>query len=450
MTGQSMSDRELETRLRAWYRSAVNEAETAPPSLRLALVALPMTDPLPVGVGLAERLRGLRERPLLALGGTLAVVLVALAVGAGTIGRWPGVGAPTDAPSASPSLSAPAPTGERWAATGPMLEGRTSHTATTLLDGRVLISGGLGADGQSLSSAEIFDPVASTWNSAGAMRSPRAMHSATLLLDGRVLVAGGSPGGLEATYTETAEIYDPATDSWSVTGSLAVERMDHLSAALLDGRVLVIGGRGSAGYLQSAELYDSGAGSWTAAGELAVQHGLIEAVVLRDGDVLVTGGPDPVLGTPDAERYDPTTNAWARAGVLAEPRWHQTMTVMSDGRVLVVGGQGLARLPRLSSAEVFDPVSGSWTETGSVSRPFVLHSAALLPDATVVVIGSDGIERYEPATGRWTREVIGSLPMDGAVLVRLVDGRLLVTGGAPQGTTDVVRTAQIYDWRAEE
>ena len=73
MTGQSMSDRELETRLRAWYRSAVNEAETAPPSLRLALAALPMTDPLPVGVGLAERLRGRGPRVTVAAAGAASL-----------------------------------------------------------------------------------------------------------------------------------------------------------------------------------------------------------------------------------------------------------------------------------------------------------------------------------------------------------------------------------------
>jgi hypothetical protein len=71
---------------------------------------------------------------------------------------------------------------------------RVNHTATLLRDGRVLIAGGIVlAEGSDASStADIYDPAKGVFKPAAKMKSPRCRHSATLLLDGRVLIAGGS------------------------------------------------------------------------------------------------------------------------------------------------------------------------------------------------------------------------------------------------------------------
>src|SRR5947209_8060448 len=84
--------------------------------------------------------------------------------------------------------------------------------------------------------------------SAGA----RVEHTATLLSSGKVLVSGGFNG----SYLSGAELYDPATGSWSSTGSLTTARREHTATLLPSGKVLVSGGLGSSGSLSSAELYD--------------------------------------------------------------------------------------------------------------------------------------------------------------------------------------------------
>ena len=106
-------------------------------------------------------------------------------------------------PSATPVPERPA----GWTATGDMLANRDAHTATLLLDGRVLVTGGT-TDTDVTSLAEVFDPASETWIAAGEMTEPRYNHTATLLGDGRVLVAGG-------VGSATAEIYDPKAGTWS-------------------------------------------------------------------------------------------------------------------------------------------------------------------------------------------------------------------------------------------
>lgn len=145
-----------------------------------------------------------------------------------------------------------------WTVVAHMIEARDSASATLLPDGRVLMIGGAQSySGRALPTAELFDPATNTWKAAAPAATTRPERSVTTLTDGRVLVVGGvGPSGYPGALS-TAEIYDPATDSWSPTADLADGRFAHAAVLLADGTVLVVGGHGTGwfNYLASAERY---------------------------------------------------------------------------------------------------------------------------------------------------------------------------------------------------
>ncbi|MEV7028374.1 kelch repeat-containing protein, partial [Kitasatospora sp. NPDC093558] len=213
----------------------------------------------------------------------------------------------------------------------------SGHTATLLSDGRVLAVGGQNTTGV-LTSAEVYDPATGAWSATGDTVNPREEHTATLLSDGRVLAAGGDPAD------STAELYDPATGTWSSTGSLTAPHKQHTATLLPSGKVLIAGGETSPsahpGITALAELYDPATGSWTATGSMTTARLFFPATLLPDGTVLVSGGEDSgsnILAS--AEVYDPATGSWTATGSMNTARDNHTMTLLLSGKALVAGGQ---------------------------------------------------------------------------------------------------------------
>jgi hypothetical protein len=158
-----------------------------------------------------------------------------------------------------------------WANTGSLNIARVNHTATLLNNGEVLAAGGNDNAGP-LASAELYNPATGKWTVTGSMATVRSLQTATLLPSGQVLVAGGlvgiSANGV-ASYTGAAELYNPATGQWTLTGSMTTLRAAHTAALLANGQVLVAGGLNSSGTtLASAELYDPSSGTWQATGNM--------------------------------------------------------------------------------------------------------------------------------------------------------------------------------------
>jgi len=146
---------------------------------------------------------------------------------------------------------------------------RMFHTATPLGSGGptpVLVAGGVDVAGVAQSTAEIFDPATNkftlTTNLGGtSMTVARAMHTATQYYFG-VLIAGGVDDS--GKVLASAEVFDPATDTFTAVGSMNTARFNHAAAALPNGKVLITGGEdGSGNTLNTAEIFDPATNTFT-------------------------------------------------------------------------------------------------------------------------------------------------------------------------------------------
>lgn len=294
----------------------------------------------------------------------------------------------------------------RWAATGSLNTPRFSHTATLLANGTVLVAGGVDATGATLASAELYNPVTGAWTATGSLSTPRSEHTATLLGNGKVLVVGGCCIAGINDYISSSEIYDPATGTWTVTGSLSTPVANHTATLLASGNVLVAGGTTVVPYggitfltqgVSTAEIYNAGLGTWTVTGSMTTARTAHTATLLSNGKVLVAGGLQ--LGNPistpvtSAELYDPAAGTWNATGSLSIPRASHTATLLPNGKVLVAGSVPIPDAITVSyppaTSEIYDPVAATWTTTGSMTTGREFHTATLLSNGTVLVTGGD-------------------------------------------------------------
>jgi large repetitive protein len=320
---------------------------------------------------------------------------------------------------------------------------RDCHSATLLQNGMVLIAGGRNGN-IPLSSAELFDPATGNFTATGSLATPRCDHSATLLQNGKVLIAGGYNFGNSNSLPtlSSAELYDPVAGTFSATGSLLTSRTNHSATLLASGKVLVAGGANSAdgytyGTLASAELYDSVAGTFSATGSLNTAR-LAPATLLGNGQVLVAGGSSIGSAGPisSAEIYDPTAGTFALTGSLVTARSANSSTLLPDGKVLIAGGQDASNA--VLSAEVYDPSTGTFSDTGSLNLSRSGHTATLLTSGQVLLVGGGAFsvaqqllnssELYDPASGVFILNAPTNSTRFFLSATLLSNGRVLITG----------------------
>jgi len=336
--------------------------------------------------------------------------------------------------------------------TGSMTSARQEHTATLLNNGNVLVAGGVNLGGV-LASAELYDPATGTFTATGSMISVGYDHTATLLNNGQVLIAGGYTA---AGLGTSAELYDPATETFTATGSMTSARVFHTATLLNNGKVLIAGGENATGSLANAELYDPATGTFTATGSMTSARISHTATLLNNGQVLIAGGYTTGNGIgadrASAELYDPATGSFTVTGSMTSARYDHTTTLLNDGNALVAGGDHNSG--DLASAELYDATTGTFTATGSMISARYGHTATLLNDGNVLVAGgvdpstSNGYlasaELYDATTGTFTATGSMTSVRDEDTATLLNDGNVLVAGGYKPDGSSSVASAELY------
>lgn len=310
---------------------------------------------------------------------------------------------------------------------------RKDLSATTLLDGRVLITGGRsGMFDAAIGEAEIFDPATNSFSSGILMNVPRSRNTATRLQDGRVLIAGGF---YQNSPIKDAEVYDPATNTFTAVGSLNVARYMHSAVLLNNGKVLIVGGF-NGNKVREAELFDPATNSFSVVAFMTYGRFGQAASLLADGRVLVAGGL-----TTQAEIFDPSTNSFTVTGLMHFYLSGHTATLLNDGRVLIVGAQG---------AETFDPATNTFSIAAYMSTSRSSHSATKLNDGRVLIAGGFSqttAEVFDPASNSFSAPISLNGPRSHHGAVLLQNGRVLLMGGLDSSGVSslALSSAEVFD-----
>ena len=288
------------------------------------------------------------------------------------------------------------------------------HSSVKLSDGRILRHS-LQIDElwtEFVNEIDVFDPSLSSWTPLPNPPTQRIGPDMVLLDDGRVLVVGGqdiAPSGLQdgiLPLAGTTEIFNPETGEWQQAAAMNQPLFGQAAVLLSDGRVLVVGGDMLDGTLTGsarAEIYDPATDTWTPTEDMSIERGRPNAILLADGRVLVTGHKrfDFRATTGRVDIYDPETGTWTAAGELSQPSDGHSLTLLPDGRVLAAGGENpvVRSSSYYSTTEIFDPATNSWSPGPRLTEPRTNHSATLLRDGRVLLVGGIGPENeFSPLT----------------------------------------------------
>ena len=257
--------------------------------------------------------------------------------------------------------------------------------------------------------AHRFDSTSDSWGLVAEGGPALLLPVLSPLRDGKVLMAGGiDPKALEGLdpfsrmpdALLSSYILDPETGEWKLVapGPEPFHSRSHSSVLLQDGRVLLVGPV-DAGYGDEpgrGHLYDPSTNTWSITGGMNYSRGWSELVLLADGRVLAAGAGEALTkwyepDQPTSEIFDPTTGEWTRTADMRRARGGHRLTLLPDGRVLASGGDDFWSGPAsdlgMGTTEIFDPSSSRWSMGPGLEELRSGHTATLLADGRVLLAG---------------------------------------------------------------
>jgi hypothetical protein len=362
---------------------------------------------------------------------------------------------------------------------GSMSSARYRQTATLLGNGKVLIAGGFVGFGNGVltNSAELFDPASGTFTPTSSMIWPRDSATATLLPSGKVLIAGGytlGPPGHEYNYKalNTAELYDPASGTFTALPNMTLDRVYHTATLLPNGKVLIAGGFSDTAFISnSAELFDPASETFTRVpGTMIVWRGYHTATLLQNGKVLIAGGYQGNGLESRAELFDPASGTFTPTVPMDVILYNHTATLLPNGKVLIAGGfEQLTLSNATNTAQLFDPALGIFTPLPPMTLPRMEHTATLLPSGKVLLAGgfnawlvapyiiTNTAELFDPASGTFTSLLPATMTSarEDQTATLVTNGKVLLAGGNSDdgincfvGTScvsGILNTAELFD-----
>ncbi len=299
------------------------------------------------------------------------------------------------------------PTGPQWSRTAtPRLQ---HSTLTRLYNGKVIAIGGQDSRRYEIKDVELYDPLTNTWRDTAPLNYARFAHTAILLADGRLLVIGGTrQTGNDSSGTAAGppEIFDPATEKWTVQGSAFFYRS--LILPLSNGKVLALGA-----IFNMAHVFDPATGI---SKQISPPRGMTgnplpSALTLPDGKLLHLSGANDVAS---AEFFDPATESWTTTNVPNSNGFvlsGRLAALLPDGKALAF--VGFPDGPPLTA--LFDPRTETWGNL--VARNTGNPSALTLPNGEVLSFDFFAAEVFSGNSNTWRTTPAAPPPIFGEALL---------------------------------
>jgi len=246
------------------------------------------------------------------------------------------------------------------------------------------------------------------WVARTAMLLPRR-DFATATVDSRIYVLGGGDvQGGSPHPTTTVQVYDPATDSWTMGAPLLVAVTSHAAAAV-DGKIYVAGGKSElAPGLKTLQVYDPTTRLWARKADLPYELS-DSAATGAGGKLYIFGGDGLGWDTSNALSYDPAIDAWSAHAPMPDVG-RDMAAIAVDGKPLVLGGYGSTYVPDAGyyrSMHQYDPGADAWTPRADMFTPRSNFAVALLGGRVYAVGGGNwdralaDVASYDPVSDAW-------------------------------------------------
>jgi hypothetical protein len=265
----------------------------------------------------------------------------------------------------------------------------------SLADGRILVVGGFGGGSAPLgiSNAEIFDPATNQWTGVPSMSYDRWYPTATTLSDGRILVTSGAQKQA-GDIAGIPEVYDSSTNQWTklTNANNPFETYPFINQ-LSDGRVIHVGGTE---FPTDTDILDLNTQTWSVVDSRIIDGGssamYLPNQTIKAGSATDSLGTGPSSNTTFLLNMTAPSPSWQQIPSMAYVRSFLNLTVLPDGTVLATGGEtdknGGNIANAVYTAELWSPATQTWTTMSAMKTPREYHGTALLlPDGRVVESG---------------------------------------------------------------
>ncbi len=332
-----------------------------------------------------------------------------------------------------------------WVELPPLLQPRAAGAAA-VIGSRLVVTGGVDANGKLLNTTEVFDGT--TWKLAAQIPTPRKMLG--VASDDKVVYTVGGTDG--TTDLPTVEAYDPAADSWTALPALPQPRSD-LGVAIADARLVAVGGVSAGQVLKTVSVMDLSAKSWAGLPDMSTaRHGMAVAAV--DKSVYVIGGATAagntqVTSTAETLKLAPRklqpASSWRSLPDAPTARLMMAWTVLDD-KIYIAGGMRHGEMLQL--VQSYDPQTGAWQTQPPLPVP-LHHATATTYRGEMVVIGGASDELANASNKVYALRGSGWVELPSltharaAAAAAVVGDKLVVTGG--QNQKQLVAQTEVFD-----